>query len=177
MSDKTIFRLIIAVSIVVFGAVIILNKKILPVPAITPEFVYKLPKLNALLNGTCTCLLLLSFYFIRQKNIAAHRKINITAFILSSGFLLSYITYHWLIPQEAIFPKDNPLRSLYLCILISHIILAAIVLPLVLMSFHRGFQMNVEKHKKLVHWAYPIWLYVTITGVIVYKMISPYYPH
>ncbi len=176
MSDKTIFRLIMIVSVVVFGAVIILNKKILPVPDVTPAFVFKLPKLNALLNGTCTFLLLLSFYFIRQKNIAAHRKINITAFILSSTFLLSYITYHWLIPHEAVFPSDNPIRPLYLCILISHIILAAIVLPLVLLSFHRGFQMNVEKHKKLVHWAYPIWLYVTITGVVVYLMISPYYP-
>jgi putative membrane protein len=177
MSDKAIFRLIMTVSVVIFGAVIILNKKILPVPAVTPDFVYKLPKLNALLNGTCTFLLLLSFYFIRQKNVVAHRKINITAFILSSMFLLSYVTYHWLIPQEAIFPKDNSLRPVYLFILISHIVLAAIVLPLVLMSFHRGLQMNVEKHKKIVHWAYPIWLYVTTTGVVVYLMISPYYPH
>ena len=176
MSDKTIFRLIMLVSFVIFGAVIILNKKILPIPAVTPEFVHKLPKLNALLNGTCFCLLLLSLYFIRQKNIVAHKKINITAFILSSMFLLSYVTYHWLIPSEAIFPKDNPVRPFYLVILISHIVLAAIVLPLVLMSFHRGFQMNVEKHKKLVHWAYPIWLYVTLTGVVVYLMISPYYP-
>jgi len=177
MSDKAIFRLIMTVSVVIFGAVIILNKKILPVPAVTPEFVFKLPKLNALLNGTCSFLLLLSFYFIRQKNIVAHRKLNITAFVLSSLFLLSYVTYHWLIPQEATFPKDNSLRPVYLFILISHIVLAAIVLPLVLMSFHRGLQMNVEKHKKIVHWAYPIWLYVTITGVVVYLMISPYYPH
>jgi putative membrane protein len=176
MSDKLIFRLILFVSAFVLVAVIILNKKILPVPAVTPDFVFKLPKLNALLNGTCTCLLLLSLYFIRQKNVVAHKKLNITAFILSTFFLLSYITYHWLIPQEATFPKDNPIRPLYLTILISHIILAAVVLPLILMSFHRGFQMNVEKHKKLVHWAFPIWLYVTITGVVVYLMISPYYP-
>ncbi|HEV7231921.1 MAG TPA: DUF420 domain-containing protein [Bacteroidia bacterium] len=176
MSDKTIFRLIMLVSVVVFAAVIVLNKKILPVPDVTPAFVFNLPKLNAMLNGTCTFLLLLSLYFIRKKDIASHRKINITAFILSSLFLLSYITYHWLIPQEATYPKDSPVRPYYLAILISHIILAAIVLPLVLLSFHRGFQMNVEKHKKLVHWAYPIWLYVTITGVVVYLMISPYYP-
>ena len=176
MTDKTIFRLIMLVSVIVFAAVIILNKKILPVPEVTPQFVFKLPKLNALLNGTCTCLLLFSLYFIRQKNIAAHKKLNITAFVLSSVFLISYITYHWLIPQEATFPKDNPVRPFYLAILISHIILAAIVLPLVLLSFHRGFQLQVEKHRRLVRWAFPIWLYVTITGVVVYLMISPYYP-
>jgi putative membrane protein len=176
MTDKTVFRLIMLVSFVVFGAVIILNKKILPAPAITPAFVYGLPRVNAMLNGTCTALLLFSLYFIRQKNIAAHKKLNITAFILSSVFLLCYITYHWLIPHEATYPADSPVRPYYLAILISHIVLAAIVLPLVLLSFHKGFQMQVEKHRRLVRWAFPIWLYVTITGVIVYLMISPYYP-
>lgn len=163
-----------AISIFVLVAVGILNKKILPVPETIPAFVYKLPMLNAFINGTCSMLLLLSLYFIKQKNIAVHKKINIIAFILSSVFLLSYITYHWL-AQETSFPKDNPLRPLYLIILITHIILAAGVLPLILLSFHKGLQMQVEKHKKIVRWSYPIWLYVTITGVIVYLMISPYY--
>ena len=174
MSDKIVFRIIMAISIFVLVAVVILNKKILPVPETIPAFVYKLPKLNAMLNGTCSILLLLSLYFIKQKNIAVHKKINITAFVLSSVFLLSYITYHWM-AQETTFPKDNPLRPLYLTILISHIILAAVVLPLILLSFHKGLQLQVEKHKKLVRWSYPIWLYVTITGVVVYLMISPYY--
>ena len=174
MSDKLVFRLIMAISVIVLVAVIILNKKILPVPETIPAFVYKLPRLNAMINGTCSVLLLFSLYFIKQKKITIHKKINITAFILSSVFLLSYITYHWL-AQETSFPKDNPLRPLYLTILISHIILAAVVLPLILLSFHKGLQMQVEKHKKLVRWSYPIWLYVTITGVVVYMMISPYY--
>ena len=174
MSDKLVFRLVMSMSVVVLMAVIILNKKILPVPETIPAFVYKLPKLNAMINGTCSILLLLSLYFIKQKNIAVHKKINVTAFVLSSVFLLSYITYHWL-AQETSFPKDNPLRPLYLTILLSHIILAAVVLPLILLSFHKGLQMQVEKHKKLVRWSYPIWLYVTITGVVVYMMISPYY--
>src|SRR5665213_3653205 len=113
MKDKVVFRIIMAVSLVVFIAVIILNKKILPVPAIIPDFVYKLPKLNAMLNGTCSLLLLLSLYMIRQKNIALHKKINIIAFCLSSLFLLSYITYHWLM-KEAVFPADSPLRTPYL---------------------------------------------------------------
>jgi putative membrane protein len=164
------------ISSVVFVAVVILNKKILPVPEVIPDFVYKLPKLNALLNGSCTVLLLVSLYMIKEKNIEAHKKLNIVTFVLSSLFLLSYITYHWL-AQETAFPLDNPLRPVYLTILVSHIILAAIVLPLILLSFHKGLQMQVEKHKKIVRWSFPIWLYVTVTGVIVYLMISPYYVH
>ena len=176
MSDKAVFRLIMTVSVVVFVAVVILNKKILPVPETIPSFVYQLPKLNAFINGACSILLLVSLYMIKQKKIQVHKKINIVTFILSSLFLLSYITYHWL-AQETSFPAGNPLRPIYLTILISHIILAAVVLPLILLSFHKGLQMQVEKHKKLVRWSFPIWLYVTVTGVIVYLMISPYYVH
>lgn len=181
MTDKLVFRLIMIVSLIVFIAVIILNKKILPVPEHIPGFVYKLPKLNAMLNGTCSLLLLLSLYMIKQKNTELHKKLNIIAFCLSSVFLLSYITYHWL-AKEAIFPAENSLRVPYLVILISHIILAAFVLPLILLAFYYGLktqmpggQAYIQKHKKITRWAFPIWLYVTITGVIVYLMISPYY--
>lgn len=181
MNDKSIFRLVMAISIVVFVAVIILNKKILPVPETIPAFVFKLPKLNAFINGTCSLLLLLSLYFIKQKNIQIHKKLNIITFILSSVFLLSYITYHWM-AQETSYP-EGPLRTPYLVILISHIVLAALVLPLILLSFYFGLksqlpdgQIYLAKHRKLVRWAFPIWLYVTITGVVVYVMISPYYP-
>src|ERR1043165_1215981 len=124
MNDKLVFRLVMGVSIFVFVAVIILNKKILPVPETIPAFVYKLPKLNAMLNGTCSLLLLLSLYMIRQRNIKAHKKLNIITFILSSVFLISYITYHWL-AKETTYP-EGPLRSTYLIILVSHIILAAV---------------------------------------------------
>lgn len=175
-NDKLVFRIVMALSLVVFVAVIILNKKILPVPEVIPSFVYKLPKLNAMINGTCSLLLLLSLYFIKQKNIELHKKLNIITFCLSSVFLLSYITYHWM-AEETTFPADNSLRPLYLTILISHIVLAALVLPLILLSFQKGLQNNVEKHRKLVRFAFPIWLYVTVTGVVVYLMISPYYVH
>lgn len=174
-NDKLIFRLVMILSVVVFVAVVILNKKILPVPEVVPEFVFKLPKLNAMINGTCSLLLLLSLYMIKQKNIQAHKKLNIITFCLSAVFLVSYVTYHWIMP-ETIFPQENPLRPVYLVILISHILLAAVVLPLVLLSFHKGLQNQVEKHKKLVRWTFPIWLYVTVTGVVVYLMIAPYYP-
>jgi len=131
----------------------------------------------------------LSLYFIKQGNVTMHKRINITAFCLSSIFLVSYILFHYLMRKDIVYGdldgngeisniESNALgvpRAVYLSILISHIILAAGVLPLILLSFYRGLQMQVEKHKKLVRWAFPIWLYVTITGVIVYILISPYY--
>jgi putative membrane protein len=172
--DKLVFKIVAAVSIFVFVAVVVLNRKVLPRPEIMPSWVMYLPKLNALINGTCTILLLLSLYFIKQKNIAVHKAINLTAFGLSSLFLVSYILYHWM-ANETTFPADNSMRDIYLTILISHIILAALVLPLVLLAFYYGLQMNVEKHKKITRFTYPIWLYVTVTGVVVYAMISPYY--
>lgn len=173
-NDKLYFKIVMTLSAVVFLTVVVLNRKWLPRPDVMPSFVEFLPGLNALINGTCCVLLLISLYFIRQKNIAAHKTTNIITFVLSSLFLVSYVTYHYF-ANETIFPVENPLRPVYLTILISHIILAALVLPLVLFSFYHGLLMNVERHKKLVRWTYPIWLYVTVTGVIVYLMISPYY--
>lgn len=173
MSDKKIFILSVAIGIAVFAAVVILN--IIPKPDSVPFFVKHLPLLNAFINATCTVLLLASFYFIRKKNILMHKRINITAFFLSSAFLVSYIIYHFF-SEETKFPADNPIRFLYLFILATHIVLAALILPFILMSFYFGLNMNVSRHKKVVRWSYPIWLYVTVTGVIIYLMISPYYP-
>ena len=172
MSDKSVLRIIFLVSAIVFTAVVVLFN--LPKAEYIPDFIKYLPRLNALLNGSCTMLLLASLYFIKNKNVTWHKRMNITAFILSSLFLLSYITFH-AFGIETKFPKENPLRPLYFFILISHIILAAVVLPLVLRSFYRGLSGQIEKHRKIVRWAYPIWLYVTVTGVVVYIMISPYY--
>jgi putative membrane protein len=171
-NEKKIFRIILSVSIVVFLAIIILSR--LPKSDHIPSFVPFLPKLNAILNGTCSILLITSLYFIKQKRIAIHKKLNITAFVLSSVFLVSYITFHSF-GVETKFPADNSLRPVYLFILITHIFLAAIVLPLVLVSFYFGLTMQVKKHRRITRWSFPVWLYVTVTGVIVYLMISPYY--
>jgi putative membrane protein len=188
MTDKFIFRFVAAVSVFVFVVVFVLSLKVIPKPAVIPSFMPFLPKLNAILNGTCSVLLLLSLYFIKQRNITVHKRINIVAFVLSSLFLVSYIAFHWLAPETrygdvngdgvvSLAEKANAgnIRYVYYVILSTHIILAAIVLPLVLLSFYRGLQMQVEKHKKIVRWSFPIWLYVTVTGVIIYFMISPYY--
>jgi putative membrane protein len=173
-TDKLYFRIVMTLSVVVFLAVIVLNRKWLPRPEEIPGFVTFLPKLNAIINGTCSVLLILSLAAIKRKNIILHKQLNITTFVLSSMFLGSYVLFHFF-ADETRFPADNPLRPVYLTILISHIILAAVVLPLVLLSFYYGIQMRVEQHRKLVRWTFPIWLYVTVTGVIVYLMISPYY--
>lgn len=176
MSDKLVFRIVLALSVVVFLLVVVLNKKIIPPPTTIPAFVYSLPKLHALLNGTCSILLVLSLMAIKKKNIVLHKKLNLTAFFLSALFLISYVTYHYM-AQETSYPQGNPLRPVYLFILISHIILAALVLPLVLLSFYHGLKGNIEKHRKLVRFSFPIWLYVTVTGVVVYLMIAPFYTH
>jgi putative membrane protein len=188
MTDKFIFRFIAGISVFVFVVVVILSMKVLPVPAVLPSFMYFLPKLNAILNGTCSVLLLISLYFIMHGNVTMHKRINILTFVLSALFLVSYITFHYLAPETKYGDLDGNhvvsaaekatagnLRYVYYVILISHIILAAGVLPLILLSFYRGLQMQVEKHRKLVRWTFPIWLYVTVTGVIVYLLISPYY--
>lgn len=172
MSDKAILRGIIAISILVFSLVVFLFN--LPRADNIPDFLKILPKLNAVLNGTCSVLLLLSLWCIKQKKIALHKKLNLSAFVLSAVFLLSYVTFH-AFGVETKFPIDNPLRPLYLFILLTHILFAALVLPLVLLSFSRGLKGQIEKHKKLSRWSFPIWLYVTTTGVVVYLMISPYY--
>jgi len=188
MNDKVIFRLIAGVSALVFVLVLVLSMKIIPKPDVIPSVLYFLPKLNAILNGTCSVLLLASLYFILQGKVIIHKRINIVAFTLSALFLVSYVAFHWLAPETRYGDLDGngivtaaekaaagSIRYVYFFILITHIILAVVVLPLVLMSFYRGLQMQIEKHRKLVRWTFPIWLYVTVTGVIVYLMISPYY--
>ena len=172
MNDKLAFRVIFVLSAVVFITVVVLN--LLPKGEYIPAYASFLPKLNAFINATCSLLLIASLYQIKRKNILAHKRLNITAFVLSAVFLVCYVWFHSFGVVTS-FPSPHPLRTLYLIILISHIILAAIVLPLVLISFYYGMTMQVQKHRRLTRWSFPIWLYVTVTGVIVYLMIAPYY--
>lgn len=164
-----------ALSLVVFIAVIMLNRKVITPPADVPEFVYALPGFNAMVNATCSILLMLSFYFIKQKKVAIHKLLNLTTFFLSALFFISYILYHFYM-EETHFGGEGAVKYFYYFILFSHIILAAAVLPMILLSFYYGLNNKVDKHRRLVRFSFPIWLYVTITGVIVYLMISPYYP-
>ncbi|TSJ42781.1 DUF420 domain-containing protein [Mucilaginibacter corticis] len=189
MTDKFIFRFVAIVTVVVILLVVLLNRHMIPGPAVAPAFTPYLPMLNAMLNGTCTVLLLASLYFIKQGNITVHKRLNIITFCLSSLFLVSYVLFHYLMRNETVYGDLNGdgkvlgdelviyglQRKIYLSILIPHIILAAGVLPLVLLSFYYGLKMEVVKHRKLVRWTFPIWLFVTASGVVVYLMIKPFY--
>jgi len=172
MKEKIALRTIYIVSAIVFVAVVILFN--LPKQETIPGFVRHLPALNALINASCSVLLLISWVMIAQKKVEWHKRLNIAAFLLSSLFLVSYIIFH-AFGVETRYPADSPYRGIYLLILITHIILAAAVLPMVLLSFYRGLTGQIDSHKRITRWAMPIWLYVTVTGVVVYLMISPYY--
>lgn len=175
MSDKKVFNIVMVLSVAVFLLVVLLNERILPVPSQFPLFIYKLPLLNASINGTTAILLAFSYRAIKQKKVALHKKINLTAFGLSALFLVSYVCYHYFVGHTT-FGGSGLILIVYKTILFSHIVLAAIVLPLILLSFWYGLNNKVEKHRKLVRYSFPVWMYVAITGVIVYLMISPYYP-
>ena len=188
LSEKKVKIIIYSTTVAVCTLVVVLNQKWIPHPDSFPHFIYSLPKLNAFLNGSCSILLLFSLWAIKNKKIERHKKLNISAFILSVLFILSYVTAHYFIPDtkfgdlnhdEIMSPEESNMVSgikpLYVIILLSHIFLAVAVLPMVLLSFYYGLTDQREKHKKLTRFSYPIWLYVTVTGVIVYLMIAPYY--
>lgn len=187
-NDKTVFKIVLAVSLLICIVVVVLNQKLIPVPDTFPAFIYKLPLLNAFLNGSCSVLLIASLWAIKKRNIELHKKINLTAFLLSSLFLISYVTAHYFIPDTKFGDVDHNgileefelaavsgIRPIYLVILLSHIFLAVIVLPMILLSFYYALKDDRVKHKKITRFSYPIWLYVTLTGVVVYALISPYY--
>ena len=132
-----------------------------------------LPLLNAIMNGSTFLLLLLALFAIKKKNIRAHRNFIFAAFSCTSIFLLSYLLYHFTTPSTR-FGGEGIVRTLYFILLITHIFLAIITVPLALISIGRGLNMEIERHRKIGRWTMPIWLYVSITGVIVYLMIAPY---
>jgi len=134
-----------------------------------------LPTLNALLNTTSAVLLVIGYYFIRQRNIRAHRACMIAAFTVSVLFLISYLTYHYHAGATR-FSGQGWVRPVYFTILISHTILAAIVPVLAALTLFRAWQGQFLKHRRIARWTLPLWLYVSVTGVIVYLMLYHLYP-
>ena len=138
--------------------------------------VYFLPHLNAVLNsGTFICLIL-AFLFIKQKQESMHRTFMMAAFVLSTIFLVSYVLYHNN-AEHTPFGGEGFIKTVYFFLLITHIVLAAIVVPLALLAFYFAWTRQIPKHKRIVKWTFPVWTYVALSGVIVYFMISPYYVH
>jgi putative membrane protein len=135
----------------------------------TVRFVF-LPPLNAVLNGLSATALLIGFTFIRARRIAAHRASMITAFAFSTLFLAGYIAHHAL-HGDVHYPVHAALRSVYLALLVSHIILATVTLPLLLITFFFSLSRRFPQHRKVARWTFPLWLYVSVTGVITYVML------
>jgi uncharacterized membrane protein YozB (DUF420 family) len=133
-----------------------------------------LPALNATLNGIAACFLGAGFYFIRQRRIAAHRACMISAFIASTLFLISYLVYHAQVGSKP-FPGHGPIRALYFTILITHVALAAAIVPLAIVTLSRGLKLDVVRHRRIAKWTWPIWMYVSVTGVVIYLMLYRIY--
>ena len=127
-----------------------------------------LPKVNAAINSVVTVLLLVGFYFIKQRNFAAHKKAMLAAFGGSAAFLVTYVVYHWFKAGPAEYVGDH--RGLYLFILISHIVLAAVILPMALVTLYRGWNDQRGQHRAIARITLPLWLYVSVSGVGIYIM-------
>ena len=171
-NDTTVKWLIAIVSVVVFGVVAALPKIHLGVQM--PFNPHIFASFNAVINSTVSLLLVLAVVLVKQKNYEAHKKVMLAAIVLSFLFLVSYIAHH-LFAGETKFGGEGAIRTFYLVLLTTHIILAAIILPVVLFTAYRSLTGEYAKHKKIARYTFPLWLYVSVTGVIVYLMISPYY--
>jgi putative membrane protein len=137
-----------------------------------PVFTQQLPLFHAFLNGSCFVLLILSLISVKKKNIQLHRRLNTVAMLFSVVFLLSYVLYH-ATNNDTNYGGDY--SGVYYFILITHILLAALSLPAILFAFYKGFIGDIENHRKIVRYTYPVWLYVALTGVLVYLFLKPFY--
>jgi putative membrane protein len=135
-----------------------------------------LPHLNACLNGTSALLLITGFKFIRSRNVIAHRACQIAALCVSLLFLASYLTYHYHHGATR-FLGTGLVRPIYFTVLTSHTILAIAIVPLVILTFYRAFRGDLSRHRRIARITLPLWLYVSITGVIVYLMLYQIYTH
>jgi putative membrane protein len=133
-----------------------------------------LPLLNAIFNTFTFIFLVVALIMIKQKNIKLHRRFVVAAFTTTFLFCITYLTYHSM-AESTSYGGEGILMYIYYFVLITHIVLAAVIVPLALITLGRGLNMQVEKHRKIARWTMPLWLYVSFTGVLVYIMISPYY--
>ena len=140
-----------------------------------PLHIEDLPALNAVLNGTSAVLLLCGYFCIRRKKITAHRTCMLSAFGVSTFFLISYLTLRYYAGMTR-FTVEGWIRPTYFTILISHTILAAAVVPLALVTIWRAIRGRFDRHVRIARWTLPLWLYVSVTGVLVYLILYQFYP-
>ena len=173
--DSLFIPLIIGLSIIIpiVVALLMLFPTVFHIESENYDF-SSLPFFHAILNGSTAVLLVTGFILIKNKKTNLHKISMLSAFVLSAVFLVSYVISK-LTNDPVPYGGEGMIRYLYFFILISHILLSIPVLPLALFSIYRGITGEVEKHKSLVKWAFPIWMYVAVSGVLVYLFMSPYY--
>lgn len=171
-NDSKAKAIIYSVSIIVFAAVVILNKVKLEIHL--PFSPHVFATVSAMINSSVAVLLVAGLITAKQKKHEIHKKIMLLAILFSVLFLLSYIAHH-LFTAETKFGGEGTIKTIYYIILFTHIPLAGIILPFILFTAYRALIGEYEQHKKLTRLTWPIWFYVAVTGVIVYLMISPYY--
>jgi uncharacterized membrane protein YozB (DUF420 family) len=132
--------------------------------------IHDLPLVDAILNATATVLLIWGYILIRRKSVAAHRKVMLAAFVTSSVFLCCYLIYHFNVGSVH-FPRTGAIRTVYLSILATHTLLAAAVPFLAIITLSRGLRQRFDRHRAIARWTLPVWLYVSVTGVVVYWML------
>jgi len=169
VSDRGARLVIAVVSTVVLAVVAYLLLGHAPQAGVPPS-VAALPLANACLNATSAALVSLGFLFIRRKRVSAHKACMVSALVVSFLFLGSYVTYHALAGSRP-FTGRGWIRAVYFPILISHVVLAAAIVPLVLATVYRAFTGNFARHRRLARWTLPLWLYVSVTGVLVYWIL------
>ena len=137
--------------------------------------IHYLPSVDATLNATSAVLLTLGFFFIRQRRIRAHKACMLSAFATSTIFLVCYLTYHYF-HGTTHFPGQGAVRGFYFGLLGSHTVLAAAIVPLALTTLYRALRRRFPQHKRIARWTLPVWIYVSVTGVVVYFMLYHLYP-
>ena len=171
-NDKKANIVIWSISLVVFVAVVVLHE--LKIEVDLGFDVHLFAQLNALINGTVAVLLMLGLILVKTKKYILHKRVMNLAIILSVLFLLSYIAHH-ILADSTTYGGEGSIKTIYYFVLISHILLAGLSLPFILFTNYRASITEFSAHKRLAKIVYPIWLYVAITGVVVYLMIQPYY--
>ena len=137
--------------------------------------VHDLPKVNATLNGLSAILLAFGYFFIRRKNIAAHKVCMISAFTTSVIFLICYLTYHYFVGVTR-FRDPAWFKPIYLTLLFTHTVLAVVIVPLILVTLNRALKARFELHRRIARWTWPLWMYVSVTGVVVYYILYVKFP-
>lgn len=134
-----------------------------------------LPAVNACLNTLSTIFLSAGYFFIRRKRPIAHRNCMVSAFATSTLFLILYLVYHYN-AGRTVFREPQWFRPIYLTILLTHTVLAVAIVPMILMTLHRAIKQRFELHKRIARWTWPLWMYVSVTGVIIYLLLYQIYP-